>query len=87
MPEYRNDVNYWLPASITLELNNTLNPGLQTIHIDQPDFKRNVWYRFNIKKKPEVDDKGITVDVDVLPYHVIDLSPSHGIGGRPDMQQ
>lgn len=88
LPEYRNTVNYFTPAEINLEFDESLK-GPQTIHLLQNgqsyDFHRNVWYRLSIKKTDEFDAYGITVDVDVLPYHVVDLQPSHGIGGRPDM--
>lgn len=41
------------------------------------DILRNVWYRFIVTKKSEESD--IQVEVDVLPYRVIELNPDFGL--------
>lgn len=84
VPEYCNTVSSAdapVPQSV-VEI--SFNEGFgdtRTIHFRNGDaacdILRNVWYRFRITKKSELSD--ISVEVDVLPYHVKELDPDFGL--------
>lgn len=81
VPEYSNTTASSPEAQIKAVFNEGLS-DTKTIRFlqnnnESRDILRNYWYRFTVKKKDETSD--IEVEVDVLPYHTIELDPTFGL--------